>query len=106
MKKVPLQFRSAFLIFVCFLITLPVFAIEEDVIYLEEESSPQINIKEKIEESPAAKLQEQQYLLGDFKGFRTKLQEKGIDIQSYYIIDSFVMRNNSKKSTKGTYQGL
>ncbi len=106
MKKVPLQFRFAFLIFVCFLITLPVFAIEEDVIYLEEESSPQINIKEKIEESPVAKLQEQQYLLGDFKGFRTKLQEKGIDIQSYYIIDSFVMRNNSKKSTKGTYQGL
>ena len=106
MKKVPLQFKFVFLIFVCFLITLPAFAIEEDVIYLEKETPPQINIKEKIKESPTEKLLEQKYLLGDFKGFRTKLQEKGIDIQSYYIIDSFVMRNNSKKSTKGTYQGL
>ena len=60
MKKVPLQFRFVFLIFVCFLITLPVFAIEEDVIYLEEEVPPQINIKEKLKESSLEKLQEQQ----------------------------------------------
>ena len=46
------------------------------------------------------------YLFGDLGGLRSGLEEKGIDIQSSYLIDSFVMNSRSKKSTKGTYQGL
>ena len=44
--------------------------------------------------------------LFDFNGLRSDLEAKGVNIQSSYIIDSFVMRNRSKHSGKGTYQGL
>ena len=99
------RLKSLF-IFLLFIIITPVFAIEEDVIYLEKEqyetelpleTNSKI-IKSYISESP--------YLLGDYKGLRTKLQERGIDIQSSYLIDTFVMKNKTKNSTKGTYQGL
>ena len=79
-----------------FLITLPSFSIEEDIIYPDFENIPPQKLS--VTDRP--------YALGDFKGFRTKLEDKGINIQSSYIIDSFVMRNQTKKSTKGTYQGL
>ena len=87
-------------IFILLILNIPVFAIEEDIITLEENNEPKKveQIKGYIQESP--------YLLGDYKNLRTKLQEKGIDIQSSYIIDSFVMRNAQKHSKKGTYQGL
>ena len=106
MKKAPLHFKFVFLLFAGLLFSLPVSAIEEDVIYLEEESQEQLTIKEKLSELPKCDFQNRQYLLGDFRGYRTKLQERGIDIQSFYVIDSFIMRNNSRNSTKGTYQGL
>ena len=38
--------------------------------------------------------------------YRTKLEENGINIQSSYMIDSFVMNSREKFSKKWTYQGL
>lgn len=90
--------RFKFGIIICLLIffSMPVFSIEEDVIYPDfETETPQ---KASIMDSP--------YLLGDFKGYRIKLEDKGINIQSSYMINSFVMRNQTRHSTKGTYQGL
>lgn len=78
------------------LLALPAFSIEEDVIYPDFES----------ETPKKASIMNSPYALGDFKGYRTKLEDMGIDFQSSYIIDSFVMRNQEKHSTKGTYQGL
>jgi len=75
---------------------MPAFSIEEDVIY------PDF----KTEAPKKASILDSPYALGNFKGYRTKLEDKGVDIQSSYIIDSFVMRNRTRKSTKGTYQGL
>ena len=88
-----------FLIFLNIII-LPVFAIEENAILLDEEIElpKSQGIKGYIQESP--------YLLGDYKNIRTKLQEHGIDIQSSYMTNSFVMRSRQKHITKGTYQGL
>ncbi len=87
-------------IFILLILNIPVFAIEEDIITLEENNEPKKveQIKGYIQESP--------YLLGDYKNLRTKLQEKGIDIQSSYMINSFAMRNRQKGVSKGTYQGL
>ncbi len=87
-------------IFILLILNIPVFAIEEDIITLEENNEPKKveQIKGYIQESP--------YLLGDYKNLRTKLQEKGIDIQSSYMINSFAMRNRQKRISKGTYQGL
>ena len=93
---------------ILYILALPVFGIE-DVVYLEKEPTYDIetdysqksnykNIKDYIQESP--------YLLGDCKGLRTKLQERGIDIRSSYMINTFAMRNRQKMSAKGTYQGL
>lgn len=78
------------------LLALPAFSIEEDVIRPDFES----------ETPKEASIMNSPYALGDFKGYRTKLEDMGIDFQSSYIIDSFVMRNQEKHSTKGTYQGL
>lgn len=47
----------------------------------------------------------QPYLFS-FRNYRTKLEEKGIDFQSSYIIDTFAINNKSKHIKKGTYQGL
>ena len=93
-----MRFRL-FLLALCILV-LPVFAIEEDVILLDENTElPKTeNIRGYIQESP--------YLLGDFKGLRSKLQERGVDVQSSYIINTFAMRNRQKRISKGTYQGL
>ena len=41
-----------------------------------------------------------------FRNYRAKLEEKGIDFQSSYIIDTFAINNRSKHIKKGTYQGL
>ena len=91
-----MHFNLKIIPFLFLLFPLPAFSIEEDIIYPDFENlKPQ---KLSIMDSP--------YALGDFKGYRTKLEDKGIDIQSSYIIDSFVMRSGEKKSTKGTYQGL
>ena len=81
--------RLLFIIFLLFL-ALPAVAIED------EEKSDAFSL-EVIKESP--------YLF-DFNGLRGELEEKGINIQSSYIIDAFVMTNRSKHSKKGTYQGL
>lgn len=93
----PLRFKL--LLLVLFVLALPIYAIEEDVILLDENiEPPKETIRGYIQESP--------YLLGDYKGIRGKLQERGIDIQSSYIIDTFAMRNRQKRISKGTYQGL
>ena len=81
--------KILFIIFLMFF-SFPVFAIEED----KKEGAFSL---EATKNSP--------YLF-DFNGFRGELEEKGVNIQSSYIIDSFVMRNRSKHSAKGTYQGL
>ncbi|MBQ3642663.1 carbohydrate porin [bacterium] len=96
-----MRFRLTYLsAIILFLFAAPVFAVEE--VILSEESIEEVKteniIKGYIQSSP--------YLLGDYKGLRTKLQEHGIEIQSSYIIDAFVMRNKTKSSAKGTYQGL
>ena len=77
---------------------LPVFAIDENAITLDEgaEAPKTEKIKGYIEESP--------YLVNP--KYRTKLEDRGIDIQSSYMTNSFVMRNRENHSTKGTYQGL
>ncbi len=77
---------------------LPVFAIDESVITLDEGAEvPKIEkIKGYIEESP--------YLVNP--KYRTKLEDRGIDIQSSYMTNSFVTRNRENRATKGTYQGL
>ena len=93
------KFEFIILIFLAF--TIPVFAIEEDIITLEEAPETESSF-DKVK----GYINESDYLLGDFKGFRTKLQDNGIDIQSSYMTNSFVMRNQSKHTTKGTYQGL
>lgn len=91
-----MRFKFGILAYLFLFVSLPAFSIEEDVIYPDFES-----------DSPKkASIMESSYALGDFKGYRTKLEEKGIDFQSSYMINSFVMRNNQKHSTKGTYQGL
>ena len=68
------------------------------------------DIEEKKDEAPIVfsleAIKESDYLLGDLFGAREALKEKGIDIQSSYIIDSFLMSNRETKSKKGTYQGL
>ena len=92
--------RFKLLLIALYILIIPVLAIEEDVILLDEESKlPETEtIRGYIQESP--------YLLGDYKGLRTKLQEHGIDIQSSYMTNSFAMRNRQKRISKGTYQGL
>ena len=80
---------------------MPVWAIEENSVPLEKESnsgSIQEGIIESIKLSP--------YALGDFGGLRSELEQKGINIQSSYIIDAFAMHNGTTRSGKGTYQGL
>ena len=105
-----MHYRLSFLcVFLLLFLAIPVFAIEDNIIQLEEESIID-NKTEITQENNAEKIKgyinNSPYLLGDYKGFRTKLQEKGIDFQGSYLIDSFVMRNRTKPSTKGTYQGL
>ncbi len=92
--------RFSFVLILLYILILPVFAIEEDVILLDENA--EIPKAEKIR----GYIQKSPYLLGDYKGLRTKLQEHGIDIQSSYMTNSFVMRSREKRITKGTYQGL
>ncbi|MBR6297937.1 MAG: carbohydrate porin [Candidatus Gastranaerophilales bacterium] len=86
-----------FFIFLYFL-HFSAFAIDESVITLDESAeAPKIEkIKGYIEESPC---------LVNPK-YRTKLEDRGIDIQSSYMTNSFVMRNRESHTTKGTYQGL
>ena len=86
-----------FFIFLYFL-HFSAFAIDESVITLDEDAeAPKIEkIKGYIEESP--------YLVNP--KYRTKLEDRGIDIQSSYMTNSFVMRNRENHTTKGTYQGL
>lgn len=86
-----------FFIFLYFL-HFSAFAIDESVITLDEDAeAPKIEkIKGYIEESPC---------LVNPK-YRTKLEDRGIDIQSSYMTNSFVMRNRESHTTKGTYQGL
>ena len=86
-----------FFIFLYFL-HFSTFAIDESVITLDESAeAPKIEkIKGYIEESPC---------LVNPK-YRTKLEDRGIDIQSSYMTNSFVMRNRENHTTKGTYQGL
>ena len=86
-----------FFIFLYFL-HFSTFAIDESVITLDESAeAPKIEkIKGYIEESP--------YLVNP--KYRTKLEDRGIDIQSSYMTNSFVMRNRENHTTKGTYQGL
>lgn len=45
-------------------------------------------------------------MIDSMSEFRNDLQEKGIDIHSSYMINSFVMTNRQKRLSKGTYQGL
>ncbi|MBR2069438.1 MAG: carbohydrate porin [Candidatus Gastranaerophilales bacterium] len=94
-----MRYKILFLLLVLFFVN-PAKAIEEDVIGLDEDVRiPEFHdLKGYIEESP--------YVFGDYKNIRTKLSERGIDIQSSYIIDSFAMRNQEKRVSKGTYQGL
>ena len=82
--------KKLIIIILLLLVALPTTAIEEN------EKNNTFSL-EAIKESP--------YLF-DFKGLRGELEEKGINIQSSYIIDAYVMRNRSKRSAKGTYQGL
>lgn len=86
-----------FFIFLYFL-HFSTFAIDESVITLDESAeAPKIEkIKGYIEESP--------YLVNP--KYRTKLEDRGIDIQSSYMTNSFVMRNRENHTTKGAYQGL
>ena len=81
--------KLLFIIFLLF-ISIPAGAIEEN-------EKPDTFSLEVLKEAP--------YLF-DFNGLRGELEEKGINIQSSYIIDAFVMTNCSKNSKKGTYQGL
>ncbi len=97
-KRCRIYFKLKVLFLFLFIFSAPALGIEEDVILLDENIKEESAIKGYIENSP--------YLLGDYKNFRTNLKEKGVDIQSSYIINSFVMKNNEKHSTKGTYQGL
>ncbi|MCR4881254.1 MAG: carbohydrate porin [bacterium] len=83
--------KRLFFIFLLLLVCFPAIAIEE-----EQERFGPFSL-EAIKQSP--------YLF-DYKGLRGELEAKGINIQSSYLIDSFVMRNRSKRSAKGTYQGL
>lgn len=99
-----MHFRlKIFSLFLLLFLTIPVFGVE-DVVYLEEQPS----LSAKIENNEKIKnyLKESPYLLGDYKGFRQKCKEHGIDIQSSYLINAYGMRNGQKHSTKGTYQGL
>ena len=93
MVQLLFKFNIFFALF--FVLTLPVFGIEDIVIESEENKS---TIFDSIITSP--------YALGDYKGFRSKLEDNGINIQSSYMINAFVMNNREKKSGKGTYQGL
>ncbi len=79
------------------------FAIEEDAILLED--APELSKKDSFE-SIKGYVNESDYLLGDYKGIRTKVQEHGIDIQSSYMTNAFAMRNRNNRTSKGTYQGL
>ena len=83
--------KKLFLIFILLLLNFPANAIEE------EPETNKIFSLETLKESP--------YLF-ELNGLRADLEAKGINIQSSYIIDSFVMNNRSKNSSKGTYQGL
>ena len=83
--------KKIFLIFILLFLSFPANAIEEET------ETMGVFSLEAIKQSP--------YLF-DFDGFRGDLEAKGINIQSSYIIDSFVMRNRSTSSAKGTYQGL
>ncbi len=78
-------------------LALPSFAIEE--ILLEKEKSV------KSEKFNIETFIHQPYLFS-FRNYRAKLEEKGIDFQSSYIIDTFAINNRSKRIKKGTYQGL
>lgn len=82
-------------------VSIPAFAIEESTDLLEKETN-QNTIREGIIES----IKLSPYALGDFNGLRGELEEKGVNIQSSYIIDAFAMRNGTTRSKKGTYQGL
>ncbi len=92
--------RFKLILLALFILILPVCAIEEDVILLDE------NVEPHKTETIRGYIQQSPYLLGDYKGIRTKAQEHGVDIQSSYIMDSFAMRNRQKRISKGTYQGL
>lgn len=97
-----------FSVFLLLFTLVPAFAID-DIVYLEKE--PTFDIKtdyfqKKNSEKLKNYIQESPYLLGDYKGLRTKLQGHGIDIKSSYMVNTFAMRNRQKYSTKGTYQGL
>ena len=86
-----------FILSVVLCFSIPAFAVEEIEL---QKNEPLKSEKFNIE---TFKLQP--YLFS-FKGYRNKLQERGIDIQSSYMINTFAMRNRARHSGKGTYQGL
>ncbi len=47
-----------------------------------------------------------EYLTGDLYKFRSNLEENGINFQSNYMTNSFIMRKGEMNKKKGTYQGL
>lgn len=87
--------KKIFLLISILFLLQGVYAIEEITPDIEE--TPRFSF-ETLVESP--------YLLGNFKGYREKLENHGINIQSSYMINSFFMKNREKRSSKGTYQGL
>ena len=92
-----------------FFFAIPVFAIEDNVIRLEEENilDNEANLtQESNTEEIKGYINNSSYLLGDYKNFRTKLKERGIDVQSSYMINTYVMRNEKKHSSSLSYQGL
>ncbi len=69
----------------------------------------QLNIEPlQIKESTGFRgyLEHSEYLTGDWGGLRSKLEERGVNIQASYEVNSFIMRNRQEGKTKGTYQGV
>ena len=85
--------RKLLLILFLLLFPLPAFSIEEVV---EEQG---LKVEPHIISFWKTKINST-YALSDFMVYRTKLKENGINIQSSYMIDSFVMNSREKFSKK------
>ncbi len=96
-----MRYKLFFLTVLFWFISLQVLAIEETPILLEKDNNPSV-----IQEGIIDSIKLSPYALGNFRGLRTGLEEKGINIQSSYMINAFALSSGAKKSGKGTYQGL
>ncbi len=97
-----MHYKLLFLTILFLFFSMPIFAIEETPVL----SGEEITLDDSIHEGIIETVKLSPYALGNFGGLRTELEEKGINIQSSYMINAFAFGSGENKSGKGTYQGL